>query len=243
MNLSTLSQYSVNPPPTEEELKRAKELIKIAFANEVGNICKRMEIDSHQVMELFSKDHKLNISSKYFKPGFAYGGSCLPKDLKGLNIIAHDHYINTPVLNAINYSNEIQKEIAFEMVEKEKVKHVGLLGLSFKEGTDDLRFSPVVDLAERLIGKGYQLSIFDENVSYSRLTGTNKAYIEKHIPHLQDLLTDDLDEVISNNALIIIAHRLEEFSELPSQYPSKKFIDLVRITENIKLNNYLGISW
>jgi len=217
--------------------------LKIAFSNEIGTICKKLGIDSHQVMNLFVQDSKLNISSAYFKPGFAYGGSCLPKDLKGLNTLAHDHYLNTPVLNAIHNSNEIQKEIAFDLIMKENVKRIGILGLSFKEGTDDLRYSPIVDLVERLMGKGYILSIYDKNVQYSRLIGTNKEYIEKHIPHLQKFITDDLYKVIDSSELIVIGHKLDKFCRLPQKYPLKKFIDLVRVTNEIDLPNYIGIAW
>ena len=129
-------------------------------------------------MSLFCKDTRLNISSAYLKPGFAYGGSCLPKDLKGLVTLGHDHYIATPVLSGIDLSNEYQKRVIFDSIEKTGKRKVCMIGLSFKDGTDDLRYSPSVDLAETLIGKGYRISIFDENVHLSKLIGANKAFIE-----------------------------------------------------------------
>jgi len=129
--------------------------LKISFANEIGNICKKIGVDSHRLMDLFCRDTRLNISKSYLKPGFAYGGSCLPKDLKGLRIIAHDHYIESPLLCSIEMSNENQKNIAFDMIAKQEKKKVCILGLAFKKGTDDLRYSPMVDLAEKLLGKGY----------------------------------------------------------------------------------------
>ena len=142
--------------------------LKIVFANEVGNICKGLGIDSHKVMEIFCKDRQLNISPYYFKPGFAYGGSCLPKDTKALLTLAHDLYLNTPVIEAINPSNELQKKNAVDLIISKGRKKVGILGLSFKAGTDDLRCSPIVDVAEALSGKGYDIHIYDRNVAVSQ---------------------------------------------------------------------------
>ena len=142
--------------------------LKIVFGNEVGNICKSLDIDSHKVMEIFCKDKQLNISPYYFKPGFAYGGSCLPKDSKALRTLAHDLYVDVPVMNAIDPSNEIQKKIAIDIIESKGRKKVGILGLSFKAGTDDLRNSPIVDVAEALHGKGYEIHIYDKNVKVMR---------------------------------------------------------------------------
>ena len=216
--------------------------LKIVFANEVGNICKRLNIDSHEVMELFCKDTKLNISSKYLKPGFAYGGSCLPKDVRGLRTIAHDNYLEVPVLNAIENSNEYHRKLAFEMIRDSKHRKIGLLGLSFKAGTDDLRYSPAVDLAESLIGKGYQVKIFDENVNLSNITGTNKDYINNHIPHLSEIISGDMEQVIDDSELIVITQPNKKFDALPTTYPEKKIIDFVRI--NGKSNhNTMGICW
>lgn len=220
--------------------------LKITFANEVGNIAKKLGIDSHAVMDLFCMDDILNLSAYYFKPGFAYGGSCLPKDLKGLNTLAHDLYLKVPVISSIESSNEIQKENAFNLIEKAGNKSVSILGLSFKSGTDDLRYSPIVNVAEKLLGKGYTLKIYDKNVNYSKLTGTNKAYIDKFIPHLSSLISDDLEDIIKNTDTVVINHKLDEVVEVLEKYPNKIIIDLVNIKSLVSFkeeSNYNGICW
>lgn len=216
--------------------------LKISFANEVGNICKRLDIDSRNVMEIFCKDDQLNISPYYFKPGFAYGGSCLPKDLKGLRTLSHDNYITSPIIDAIENSNDNQKSTAISLIELQKRKNIGILGLSFKAGTDDLRYSPIVEVAEYFLGKGYSIKIFDKNVTLSKLSGTNKEYIDKHIPHLSELLYENIDDVIVNSELLIITHKIEGIKDLIEKYDNKKFIDLVGVYEGSR-NNYEGICW
>ncbi|MCD8282543.1 MAG: UDP-glucose/GDP-mannose dehydrogenase family protein, partial [Prevotella sp.] len=156
--------------------------LKIVFGNEVGNICKALGIDSHKVMEIFCKDTRLNISPYYFKPGFAYGGSCLPKDSKAFRVLARDMYVDVPVINSIDTSNELQKKNAVELIAAKGKRNVGILGLSFKAGTDDLRCSPIVDVVERLLGKGFAVRIYDKNVKVSELTGTNLDFIMAKIP-------------------------------------------------------------
>jgi GDP-mannose 6-dehydrogenase len=218
--------------------------LKITFANEVGNISKAMGIDSHKVMEVFCKDTQLNISPAYFKPGFAYGGSCLPKDLKGMATLAHDNYLSAPVLNAIHDSNENQKRIAFELIQRTGKKNIALMGLSFKEGTDDLRYSPSVDIAEKLIGKGYNLSIYDKNVHLSKLFGANKQFIEEHLPHLSDLITNDPLEALKNADVILINHKnfdAKPYLEILAEKTC--VIDLVRLPELEGLPNYQGLCW
>jgi GDP-mannose 6-dehydrogenase len=217
--------------------------LKISFANEVGNICKQLEIDSHKVMDLFCMDTQLNLSPYYLKPGFAYGGSCLPKDLKGLNTMAHDYYLDSPVLNSIHNSNEKQKQIAFELISGKNKKHIGILGLSFKKGTDDLRYSPIVEVTEQLLGKGYEITIYDEKVNLSKITGTNKAYIEQHIPHLSKLIKNNLDDVIKNSDVIVINQNDPKFREIPVKHPDKIIVDLIRIADDIQPSNYEGINW
>ncbi|WP_143962612.1 nucleotide sugar dehydrogenase [Litoribacter populi] len=217
--------------------------LKIVFANEVGNICKTMGIDSHKVMELFCSDTHLNISPAYFKPGFAYGGSCLPKDLKGLVTLGHDNYLYTPVLSGIEASNENQKKSAFELVTKSGKKNICFVGLSFKEGTDDLRYSPSVDLAEMLIGKGYNITIYDENVHMSKLIGANEAYINERLPHLSELLSTDLEAAIKNNDVIIVNHRNFEGCKYFDLLKDKEVIDLVRVDELKELPQYAGLCW
>ncbi|MFL5771923.1 MAG: nucleotide sugar dehydrogenase [Flavisolibacter sp.] len=217
--------------------------LKITFANEIGDICKSLSIDSHKVMELFCKDTRLNISCAYFKPGFAYGGSCLPKDLKGLVTLAHDQYIYTPLLGSIDQSNEHQKKMAFDLVAKTGKKNVCFIGLSFKEGTDDLRYSPSVDLAEMLIGKGYHITIYDENVHLSKLIGANKAFINEHLPHLSQLIVTDLEQAIEDNDVIIVNHRNFNPGKYYELLTKKHVIDLVRIKEIEALPEYEGLCW
>lgn len=218
--------------------------LKIVFANEVGNICKALGIDSHKVMEIFCKDKQLNISPYYFKPGFAYGGSCLPKDTKALRTLAHDLYVECPVINAINPSNEQQKKIAVEIIESKGKRKVGVLGLSFKSGTDDLRCSPIVDVAEVLLGKGYEIHIYDKNVRVSQLTGTNADFIAAKLPHLHEIITDNLETVCAECDVLVITNKEKEFMEIPKRYPNKVIVDLVRQYDELDYEgNYEGISW
>jgi GDP-mannose 6-dehydrogenase len=217
--------------------------LKIAFANEVGNTCKALGIDSHQVMELFGQDTKLNISTAYFKPGFAYGGSCLPKDLLGLIAMARDNDVRTPLLKGISESNDEQVQRALRLVYASGKRKVGMLGLSFKEGTDDLRLSPHVVVAETLYGKGFQLRIFDKNVHVSGLHGKNKAYMDHHLPHLNSLISDDLEAVIVESDVIILSHKNQIFSNIHLRYPEKLVIDLNRNVPILSAGNYQGICW
>jgi GDP-mannose 6-dehydrogenase len=219
--------------------------LKISFANEVGNICTELGIDSHKVMEIFCKDKDLNISPYYFKPGFAYGGSCLPKDLKGLQTLAHDLYIKAPVIDSISQTNDVQIQRAIDLIIAQKKKKLGFLGLSFKAGTDDLRNSPAVAVIEALLGKGYDVCIYDKNVRISRLTGTNKEYIDSHIPHLSKLMTDDIHEVLDNCEVIVINNKEKEYSEtLINWNGNAKIIDMVRLDGQISnYSGYQGINW
>ena len=218
--------------------------LKIVFANEVGNICKSLGIDSHKVMEIFCKDEQLNISPYYFKPGFAYGGSCLPKDSKALRTLAHDNYLDVPVINAINASNEIQKKNAVSIIESKGKRRVGILGLSFKAGTDDIRCSPIVDVVEELFGKGYEIHIYDRNVALSQKTNTNADFIAAKLPHLHDIITDNLDEVCSECDVLVVTNKEKEFADIPEKYPHKIIVDLVRQFKTIDYDgNYEGISW
>jgi len=219
--------------------------LKVAFANEIGSLCKQLGIDSHEVMDLFCQDRKLNLSSYYLKPGFAYGGSCLPKDLRALRLIAHDKYVDTPVINAIESSNKSQKQRLVDMIADRGTKKVGILGLSFKPGTDDLRESPIVEVAEVLLGKGYDLKVHDENVHLSNLIGRNRQYVNDRIPHLEKIITDDLDAVIEESELIIVANKEQQYANLPSRYPGKDIIDLARIEGAFETTSqrYEGFCW
>jgi GDP-mannose 6-dehydrogenase len=219
--------------------------LKIVFANEVGNICSALNIDSHKVMDIFCMDKELNISPYYFKPGFAFGGSCLPKDLKGLQTLAHDLYLKTPVIECIEKSNELQIARAIELITDLGKKRVAFLGLSFKAGTDDLRNSPAVTMVETLMGKGYDVTIYDKNVHLSRLTGTNKEYIDGRIPHLSRVMVAHLDELVDNADVIVVNNREKEYIDvlLETESPAA-IVDMVRLPEPIRTrNNYYGINW
>lgn len=216
--------------------------LKITFSNEVGNICKKMNIDSHKVMNLFGMDKQLNISTYYFKPGFAYGGSCLPKDLGALRTLAHDYYIESPVLQSIDKSNENQKKIAIDLIESKNKKNILVLGISFKPGTDDLRYSPIVDVIQHLFGKGYNMKLYDEHVQMSKLIGKNKSYIMAKLPHIAKHLTDDLDKSIKWADLIIFTNKEKSFVNLNIS-DEKIIIDLTRFKEYEKHPNYNGLNW
>jgi len=217
--------------------------LKISFANEIGIIAKTMGIDSDKLMELFIQDDKLNISSAYLKPGIGYGGSCLPKDLKGLYTIAYDNYLTTPLLKSIDESNTVHNKRAFDLVEKFQSKKVGILGLTFKKGTDDLRYSPAVELVEKLIGKGYDVKIFDKNVILSKLLGANKSYIEEKLPHISAMLEYSINDVICYAKTLVLVHRLDEIIEYKNLLKKKNIVDLVGYKEFRDFKYYTGIAW
>ena len=198
--------------------------LKITFANEVGNICEKLGIDSHALMEIFCRDTKLNTSKAYLRPGFAYGGSCLPKDLKALRTIAHDHYLACPVLEHIEKSNELQKDLVCRQIKRFDRQNIGFLGLSFKAGTDDLRESPIVDVIERLLGKGYHIRIYDRNVHLAALTGANKEFILRKIPYISRFITDNLAEVVEHSDLIVVVNNEPGLAEALADLPKGKII-------------------
>jgi GDP-mannose 6-dehydrogenase len=220
--------------------------LKVCFANEIGNLCKRLDVDSHEVMDIFCLDEKLNLSSYYLKPGFAFGGSCLPKDVRALQYRAKELDVDLPVIQSILPSNKLQIQRAFDEVLDTGKKKIGLLGFSFKAGTDDLRESPLVILAEALLGKGLKLKIYDRNVSLARLVGSNKQYIEDQIPHLSSLLCDAVDEVIDACDVIVIGNQSPEFAEALTRCRRGQIvIDLVRlpIYGSLLAAEYRGICW
>jgi GDP-mannose 6-dehydrogenase len=218
--------------------------LKVSFANEIGNICKAMELDSHEVMKVFCADTKLNLSPYYLKPGFAFGGSCLPKDLRAVSYKAKELDVDVPLLSAITATNKLQVEKALDMVLSTGNKQVGVLGFSFKAGTDDLRESPMVTLIETLLGKGLELVIYDRDVSLARLFGSNKAYIEEEIPHIAKLMRSSIDEVLNSANTIVIGNRSEEFRQIESRLrPGQTVIDLVRLFDRTSGNGYQGICW
>ena len=220
--------------------------LKITFANEIGNIAHKLGVDSHEVMRIFALDTRLNISAAYLKPGYAFGGSCLPKDLRALLYTAKHADVDVPVLQAILRSNELQARRGVEMVVRTGKKRVGILGLSFKAGTDDLRESPMVYLVETLLGKGYDIKIYDENVSLARLIGANKEYIERVIPHIASLMCTSLEEVVSHAEVLVIGNRGATFGEaIERSFNGHHVIDLVRIPAELDSvgQGYQGICW
>ena len=220
--------------------------LKVTFANEVGNLCKRLKIDSHEVMDIFCRDEKLNLSSYYLKPGFAFGGSCLPKDVRAMQYRAKEVDLEMPVIQSILTSNQLQIRHALDEIVETGKKRVGLLGFSFKAGTDDLRESPIVILAEALLGKGCQLCIYDRNVSLARLVGANKDYINKQIPHLSSLLCDTIQDVIDKSDVIVIGNQSPEFADaVRATRPDQIVIDLVRLPlDPLQVPaEYRGLCW
>ena len=220
--------------------------LKVCFGNEIGNLCKRLGVDSHDVMDIFCQDDKLNLSSYYLKPGFAFGGSCLPKDVRALEYRAKELDLDLPVLQSVMRSNQLQIQHAFDQISETGKKNIGLLGFSFKAGTDDLRESPMVILAETLLGKGYSVKIYDRNVLVARLTGSNKDYIEQQIPHLSRLLCSSIDEVVGDSDVIVVGNAGPEFSEaLTRCREDQTILDLVRVPvdrANV-VADYRGICW
>jgi GDP-mannose 6-dehydrogenase len=219
--------------------------LKVSFANEIGNICSAMKIDSHKVMEIFCADKELNISPYYFKPGFAYGGPSLPKDMKSLQAMANDHFVKTPLIESIDKSNELQISRAVEIIRQTKKRKIGFLGLSFKAGSGSLRNSPAVALIETLLGKGYEITIYDKNVHLSGPAGINKEYIDRHIPHLSKLIKSQISEVMNESELIIVNNREKEYTDVLTNVEiGHPIIDMVRLPEAIsQKKNYKGINW
>jgi GDP-mannose 6-dehydrogenase len=219
--------------------------LKVGYANEVGNLAKALGVDAHRVMEIFCQDTKLNLSPYYLKPGFAFGGSCLPKDVRALAYLAKSLDLELPILDSILPSNEHQIERAVQAVIAAGNRNVGLLGISFKAGTDDLRESPVVELAERLIGKGYDLRIYDANVALATIRGANREYLLERIPHISRLLVAELGEVLAHAGTLVIGNAAPEFRDVPKAITERQtIIDLVRICDLRSIAGvYEGLCW
>ncbi len=240
-----LYRSSIKVAETVKYAANAFHAVKVTFANEIGNICKKVGVDSHDVMEIFTKDTKLNISPYYLKPGFSFGGSCLPKDLRAITYKAKELDVDLPLLNSLMASNKQQIENAFNIISKTGKKNVGVLGMSFKAGTDDLRESPIVELIEKLIGKGYNLQIYDEEVSMAKIFGSNKKYIETVIPHISSLISNSIDDVINGSELVIIGKKEKSYITALTENDSVYIFDLVKLfskNEQPK-GNYEGICW
>lgn len=221
--------------------------LKVGFANEIGNICKSLELDGHNVMDIFCQDTKLNLSPYYLKPGFAFGGSCLPKDIRALTYKARSLDLDLPILNSILPSNQLQVENAIRLVMTGSHRRIGILGISFKAGTDDLRESPLVELIERLLGKGYDIRIYDRNVRLASLTGANRDYIVNKIPHISRLMVDEMDDLIAHSETIIVGNSDELFEDIKSRVSKgQRIVDLIRIARSTPTPagvEYEGICW
>lgn len=221
--------------------------LKVSFANEIGRLCKELGMDSTQVMEIFCQDTKLNISSRYLRPGFAFGGSCLPKDLRALLYLARHSDLRLPVLESVLPSNDLQIQKAVDLILRDHRRKVGIIGLSFKPNTDDLRESPTVELVETLIGKGLEVRIYDENVNLSKLMGGNKAFIERVIPHISALMCTSMEEVLEGSEVVVIAHDLRHSWERVTELlkPDQLLIDFVKIVSDGDCCpvTYEGICW
>ena len=221
--------------------------LKVTFGNEIGTMCSALGLDSHEVMDIFLSDTKLNISPAYLKPGFAFGGSCLPKDVRALMHTARQLSVDVPVLASVLPSNESLMRRAVDLIVECGERRVGILGLAFKKGTDDLRESPMVELAERLIGKGHDVLIYDAHVSMARLIGSNRSYIDERLPHLSDLLTDDLRAVIDHGAVVVVGSTESEVVDAVARVGQEKtVVDLVRLPDastRRQRPHYVGIGW
>ena len=219
--------------------------LKIGFANEIGNLGKVLGVDAHEVMKIFCEDRKLNISPAYLMPGFAFGGSCLPKDLRALAYKAKVHDLHLPILTSILPSNEMQVNRGLQLIMDKGHRKVGVLGFSFKAGTDDLRESPVIEVIERLLGKGYDLRIYDRNVKIASLVGANRDFILNRIPHISRLMVDHVDAILDHAETIVIGNKDPDFQKVPGRLrDGQTIVDFVRISDSRSENGkYDGICW
>ena len=233
---------------TAEMIKYADNIwhaLKVTFANEIGNICKASNIDGRKVMEIFCSDTKLNISPYYLKPGFAFGGSCLPKDVRAIVYKGRNLDLDLPVLNAILLSNQRQVEQGLKIIMSNGNKKIGILGLSFKADTDDLRESPIVELIERLLGKGYDIRVYDQNVNLAKLMGTNRDFILNHIPHISRLMVESMEEILQHAQTIVIGNKAKEFLTIMGRLRKEQVIvDLAgAVDQRSQEGRYNGICW
>ena len=241
-------EFRVEPPVAEmtKYVDNTFHGLKIGFANEIGALARELGVDSHDVMEIFLSDTKLNISPAYLRPGFAFGGSCLPKDLRGLVHAARRHDVRVPILENVLPSNDEHIQRAFEHVAATGKRKVGVFGLAFKGGTDDLRESPLVELCERMLGKGYDLRIYDPAVVESALLGANRAFIEAHLPHLRDLLVDSVTDVVDHAEVLVVGKADDDVRQALGHGTTVPVIDLVRLPDAAsrrQQEGYVGLAW
>jgi GDP-mannose 6-dehydrogenase len=246
---------AVPAPPRRTSIRTAEILkyasnafhaIKVAFANEIGSLCKAHAIDAREVMRLFCEDRRLNISTAYLKPGFAFGGSCLPKDLRALIYRARDRDVECPLLGAALQSNHKQIERGVRLVENTGRKKVGVLGLSFKAGTDDVRESPVVSMVETLVGRGYQVCVYDEHVDPGRLIGANRSFLERELPHIASLMRPSIDAVTAEAEVVVVTYGCPAFDAVGESLREEQIlIDLAGTagSNRTKRGAYEGLNW
>ncbi|MBI5837833.1 MAG: UDP-glucose/GDP-mannose dehydrogenase family protein [Candidatus Eisenbacteria bacterium] len=246
---ATSEQVEVTAVRTAEMIKYACNswhALKVVFGNEIGNLCKAQGVDSHEVMRIFCLDHRLNISPYYLKPGFAFGGSCLPKDVRAILRRAEALRVEVPVLNSVIASNDLQVANAVKLIEKTGRKKVGILGVSFKAETDDLRESPIIRVLESLVGKGYQLWVHDENVEISRVLGANKHFLDSEVPYLESILKPRVEEVLENAEVVVVANAGQAYRGVAGRLREDQvLIDLVHILgpKEPRPRGYVGLSW
>ncbi len=239
----------VTPIPTAEMLKyvnNSYHALKVAFANEFGRLCKREGVDSHEVMRLMRRDTKLNLSGAYLSPGFAFGGSCLPKDLRAVNSRARRHDLELPVLAGILESNELHVAEAVRLIERFKKRKLGFLGLSFKAGTDDLRESPILRVIGTLVGKGHDVLLHDPSLDMERVLGANRRFIEDELPYLPERLRSNLEEVLSHGDVVVIGNRSAAYRTLgPRIRAGQVVVDLVAALDrgSVTAGEYHGLAW
>jgi len=221
--------------------------LKVVFANEIGQLCKQLGGDGTEVMEVICRDTRLTISARYLRPGFAFGGSCLPKDLRALQYLARHNDLQLPVIDAILPSNRLHIQSVVDLILRDNRRKVGIIGLAFKPGTDDLRESPVVELVEILSGKGIQVRIYDQHVNLSRLTGRNKAFIEAVVPHIAAMLCTSIEELVGESEVIVVAHGDQTDHRMLADLlsPDQLLVDLVKIPsyEGLHRFAYQGVCW
>lgn len=235
-------------PATAELLKygaNAWHATKIAFANEIGRLGRHFGVDARDVMEVLVQDTKLNISPAYLRPGFAYGGSCLPKDVSALQAVARESHLQLPLLQAVSASNDRHVDLAAELVLRDRPRRVAIYGLAFKPGTDDLRNSPAVRLAKRLLGEGVRLRIYDPWVNTAQLTGANLVYVREHLPHFEALLDDDIDVAVADADVVVLTHNTGEARRLVDGLPKGVgVIDVAGALGDRRTGDgYAGIGW
>ena len=241
--------FQVTPIRTAEMLKyvnNAFHALKVSFANEIGRVCRSEGIDSHAVMSLFCLDTRLNLGPSYLKPGFAFGGSCLPKDLRALASRARRHDLELPVLDAILPSNDVHVESAIHLIEHLKHRRIGVLGLSFKAGTDDLRESPILRVIGTLVGKGYSVLLHDPSIDMKRVLGANRAFVEHEVPYLPERLREDLDAVLAGSDIIVVANGTSAYREIGARLRDGQcLVDLVHAVDpaSVKNGEYHGLAW